>query len=73
MSKVLEWFDEHELFDENVTGLRSLSTGVTGDDKLNCDSAEEFGFLMQEKLNNVNVADAKIKRSEQAKTTRIFA
>ena len=67
MMKVSEWFDQHEPFDENVSGLRSLSTGVTADDTRNCDIADEIGFRMQEKLNNVNVADAKMKRSEQIK------
>ena len=67
MTKVFDWFDQHEPFDENVHGLRSLSTGVTADDTINCDSAEEIGFRMQEKLNNINVAEAKIKRSEQVK------
>ena len=65
MTKVFEWFDQHE----NVPGLRSLlSTGVTADDTINCDSANEIGFRMHEKLNNINVAEAKINRSEQLKS-----
>lgn len=67
MSKIYEWFDQHEPFDENVPGLRSLSSGVIADDKINCDSAEEIGYTMQEKLNNVNVAEAKIKRCDEVK------
>ena len=47
MMKVSELLDQHELSDENVSGLSSLSTGVTADDTINCDIADEIGFRMQ--------------------------
>ena len=69
MMKIKEWFNQHEPFDENVSGLRSLATGVTArdGDGVDCDNAEEVGRKIQRKLDNVKVNEAKIKRSDHIK------
>jgi hypothetical protein len=46
MTKVFEWYDQPEPFDEKVPEIRLLSTGVTADDTINCASADEIDFRM---------------------------
>ena len=57
-------------FDCSSNDLRSLSTGLsaTDDDGISCDRAEEIGLEIQKTLDEVNVADATIKRKKQVKT-----
>ena len=69
LSNILEWFNEHEPFDLNEQRLRSLSSGLTAtDDGLNCDKTEQVGAKIQALLDNVSIANASIKRSEQVRT-----
>ena len=70
LSKIQEWFDQHEPFDLNEERLRSLSTGLTATegDGVNCDKTEEVGAKIQKQLNNVSVIEASVKRSEQVKS-----
>ena len=63
--KIYQWFTEHPPFPTVDAGLVSLSTGITADDNLTCDRAEEVGNEIQEKIDNVMLSDAKIKRSER--------
>ena len=69
MLKMKEWFEQHEPFDENISGLRSLSTGITAcdGDGVNCDQAEEVGREIHRKLDRVKVDEAKIKRADHIK------
>ena len=62
-SKIQEWFEQHEPFDLNEKRLRSL-TAADGDG-INCDCIEEVGANIQEKLNNVRVTEASLKRNHQ--------
>ena len=71
LAKVAEWFDQHNPFDsDSDTKLRSLSTGITAEDNdgINCDLAEEIGAVIHSKLDNVPIADATIKRTDQIKS-----
>ena len=69
MMKIRAWLDQHEPFDENVPGLRSLSTGLTAKDGdgVNCDRAEEVGLAIHKKMDNLVFTDAKISRSDHVK------
>ena len=70
VAKVVEWFNQHDPFDPCISGLRSLSTGITAmaADGINCHIAEEVGENIQKKLDGVVFPDAKIKRSEKVRT-----
>ena len=70
IEKLISWFDDHDPFDCSSNDLRSLSTGLsaTDDDGISCDRAEEIGLEIQKTLDEVNVADATIKRKKQVKT-----
>ena len=70
MAKLSVWFCQHEPFDENVPGLRSLSTGImaTDEDQVNCDLAEKIDLNIHQKLDNIIVADGKIKRNDRIQT-----
>ena len=43
MVKLLEWFDQHDLFNVEVSSLKSVFIGLTAIDEemVNCDQAEE--------------------------------
>ena len=67
--KIQEWFDQHEPFDVKEVKLRSLSSGLTtteGDD-INPHKAEEVGLKIQMQLDDLNVAEASIKRRDHIK------
>lgn len=70
VSLIQDWFDGHEPFDPNEPRLRSISSGLIAgpDDHINCDETELVGSIIQENLDDVSVAAASIKRSEQVRT-----
>ena len=47
MVKRLEWFDQHDTFNVEVSSLTSLSSGATDEDMVDCDQAEEVGERIQ--------------------------
>ena len=47
IEKVMDWLSEHDPFDDQVFGLRSLSTGVTAKENVNCDEAVDVGITDQ--------------------------
>ena len=61
MSKIQAWFREHNSF-EGGPEVRSLSTGICNDGKVNCDNSEKFGKEIQEQLENVYFHDEMIKQ-----------
>lgn len=65
---VKDWFDNHEPFDKNEPQLKSLSTGLTAPEQIDCDKVEEIGRAIQKKLDDLNFEDVSIKRKEKAKT-----
>ena len=46
-------FDVQDLFDEDETCLKNLSSGLIDDGPINCDEAEEIGRKIQETLDEV--------------------
>ena len=75
MLKVLTWLDHNDPFSLADGRLRCISTGLTAsdDDCINCDSAEEVGALMQDKVTGVSVADAPFRKADQVKTLQLLA
>ena len=64
MVKLLELFDQHDLFNVEVSSLKSVfrSLTATDEDMVNCDQAEEVGEKIQKSLDSVAVTSAKIKK-----------
>ena len=52
VATVKEWLDLHQPFGENKPCLKSLSSGLVGDE-LNCDNAELMGLAIQRSLNGM--------------------
>ena len=70
LRKLQNWLKIHSRFNNNETALKSLSTGFTVGDGMyvNCDKAEEVGQSIQEKLDDICVEDASIKRNDRVIT-----
>ena len=70
MMKMLEWFDQQDPFNVEVSSLQSLTSGLTAtdEDMINCDQAKEVDEKIQTSLDGVAVKSAKIKRSENVRT-----
>lgn len=64
---IQEWFDLHEPWDEGEPHLKSLSSGLIGDE-LNCDDVEVVGLDVQRTLDGMCMEDAIIKRSSKVRT-----
>jgi len=45
LTKILQWLEAHNSFTRRDPPLTSLSTGLTEDDGINCDLAEEIGEM----------------------------
>ena len=67
---VKNWLNmpSHNPFDQNRTTLQALDSGLTADEKVNCDEAEEVGKKIQKKLDGSSWTVATVKRSEKAVT-----
>ena len=68
LQKILKCFEDMDPFDMSMTTLRSLSTGLTANQSVNCDNADEIGEKIHEKLSNINFTKCSIKYSEQVVT-----
>ena len=62
-----EWFDLHIPFNQHEPNLKSLSSGLIEDSKINCDD-ESVGETIQSKLDNMIMEDISIKRKDKVKT-----
>ena len=62
--KMYAWIKDRNPFLKTDKRLKSLSTGVTADEGsgINCDDAEHVGEEIHDKLDNIPLAEAKIKR-----------
>jgi hypothetical protein len=68
LSKLCEWFEDHDPFTENAD-LRSLSTGLTtNSDEINCDDCENVGRVIQTEMDNKPYNEAKVSRKKQIRT-----
>ena len=63
--KILMWLKENNPFLKIENEIRSLSTGITSEKVVNCHNAESIGLKIQEKLDNVSLNEAKIKRTDK--------
>ena len=64
----LSCFESRNPFNMDTNDLHSLSTGVVsvkGIDNVNCEDAEAIGARIHKMLDNVNLAEAKIKKKDQ--------
>ena len=61
LSKTQAWFREYNSI-EGGPEMRSLSTGICNDGRVNCNNSEKVGKEIQEQLDNVYFHDATIKR-----------
>ena len=59
-------FDGHEQFDESKPCLKSLSSGLAGNE-LNCDDAEMVGLPIQRSPDRMSMENMTIKRNSKAK------
>ena len=62
-----EWFDLHIPFNQHEPNLKSLSSGLIADSKINCDDAEPVGETIQSKRDNMIMEDISIKRKDKVK------
>ena len=74
LQKIKLWLETHDPFDENEPFLKNIATGVTAteEDGINCDTAENIGQEIQNKLGGVPFTEAKIKRNDQIRTLEIL-
>ncbi len=70
LTKIQEWFHQHEPFNLNEKRLHSLSSGLatSNGDGVNCDKTEQIGAKIHEQLNQINFTEATIKRSHQVQS-----
>ena len=70
LQKLVEWFDIHNPFDCSIPQLRSLTSGLTAveGDGINCDDAENVGYIIQQYIDGLCIEEAKIKRSGKIRT-----
>jgi len=70
LKKLLTWFDVHDPFMQSDDQLRCLSSGLTSSlgDGINCDSVEEIGASIQEKMDHKVFLDVVLKKKDQVKT-----
>ncbi|XP_071642214.1 uncharacterized protein [Temnothorax longispinosus] len=69
-SRLIEWLELHDPFpicDE----LRSISTGLVGGPKINCDKAFEIGTTAMKSMVGISLSDLKLKRSNRVQTLAI--
>ena len=73
LEKIKLWLETHDPFDENEPFLKNIATGVTAteEDGINCDTAENIGQEIQNKLDGAPFTEAKIKRNDQICTLEI--
>ena len=70
LQNLITWLSHqsHNPFDSNRTNLQVLDSGLIADQLIICDDAEDIGRIIQQKLDNVALGDASIKRLQQAIT-----
>jgi hypothetical protein len=68
MQKLLDWLDGHDPFQMPDDKLYSLSSGLVANDEVTCDTAEELGALINQRLDGLRFDDIVLKRSNQIKT-----
>ena len=74
LEKIKLWLETHDPFDENEPFLKNIATGVTAteEDRINCDTAENIGQEIQNKLDGLPFTETKVKRNDQIRTLKIL-
>jgi len=62
--KLLQWLLQHPPFPE-LSELMSISTGVVGDENINCHMSREIGATLLSKVHGNYFHDIKLKRKEK--------
>lgn len=75
LAQLTSWLDIHNPFSREDPKLRSLASGLTSNeqDGVNCDRVEEFGEMIQKKMDHNLFSEITLKRSEQIKNLGTLA
>lgn len=65
VAKLVEWLSSHNPFSIPTDAITSISTGVTGDSRINFHEAFEIGINSMKKINNLNFKELRLKRSDK--------
>uniref|UniRef100_A0A1B6EQB8 Uncharacterized protein n=1 Tax=Cuerna arida TaxID=1464854 RepID=A0A1B6EQB8_9HEMI len=71
VNKLVSWFQQHCPFPEK-TYLMSLSTGLVGDDRINCHNAEEIGEVGVANVVGKDFASITFKRKDRVKPLEVM-
>lgn len=68
------WIENHNPFNENEPLLKSIATGLTAieGNGINCDEAEKVVQAIQDQLDGICFAEAKIKKKHQIKMQEVL-
>lgn len=68
------WIEIHNPFNVNELLLKSIATGLTKieGNGINCDEAEKVAQAIQDQLDGICFAEAKIKKKDQIKTEEVL-
>jgi hypothetical protein len=71
---ILGWFEIHNPMQVSDARLMSLATGVfaSDDSGVNCDSADEVGKSIMQKMNDAVVIDVTLHKADQVKTLAVL-
>ena len=67
-SKFMEWLDARRPFNPERLQLVSLSSGIVGDETINCDSAVTCGLSAMARVVGLNFGQIKLKKSETVRS-----
>jgi hypothetical protein len=70
LNKILEFLEMNNPFETSNSRLRSLVSGIAASDSdnINCDTAEDIGCQIVQKMDGVNFKDVVLKRAWQTRT-----
>ena len=67
--KLQDWFDVHDPFDNDEPSLKSISSGLIGDEAIKSGEAEE---KIQETLDGVKMEEASIKQKNKVQNFELL-
>ncbi|GBM77635.1 hypothetical protein AVEN_34460-1 [Araneus ventricosus] len=71
VKKLMDWLCKHPLFPE-VKDIMSVSTGVIGDEKINCHMSQEIGCIGISKIIGSDFYTVKFKRNDRIKSLGVM-
>lgn len=66
LKKMMNWFEQHPPFPES-SQLISISTGIVGDERINCHLSREVGIQGKDRIVGGDFRSVKFKRNDQVK------